>query len=66
MITGVAIQGANRYVFTNDPEMDALEHLELMADKGIGACAFRTGAGEIWVAGESPQTVFLQMIEEEN
>jgi len=66
MITGVTIQGHKQYAFSNEPDMDALEHLEQMARKGVNAFGFRVALGVILLVGDSLRTAIVEACETDN
>jgi hypothetical protein len=66
MITGVAIHGDEQCVFSSDPDVDALGHLEQMARKGVNAFGFRIASGVILMVGDSLRTVIVEACETDN
>ena len=66
MITGLAIQGDKQCAFSSDPDMDALEHLEQMARKGVNAFGFRVAFGVILLVGDSLRTAIVEACETDN
>jgi hypothetical protein len=60
MLTGVAIQRGKQCVFSSDPDVDALGHLEQMVRMGVNASGFRIASGVILLVGDSLRTVILE------
>ena len=66
MLTGVAIQGGKQWVFSTDPDVDALEHLEQVIRMGVNALGFRIASGVILLVGDSLRTVIVEERETDN